>query len=314
MSKKKLLIVESPTKAKTISRFVDSSYKIMACMGHIRDLPESAKDIPEKYKKKSWKNLGVNVDKDFEPIYCTPKSKTKIVQALKKEIKQAEELILATDEDREGESISWHLLQILNPKIPVKRIVFHEITKSAIQKALQNYRPIDRGLVQAQEARRVLDRLVGYTISPLLWKKITTKLSAGRVQSVAVKLISEREIERMNFIKASYCHIEAKLSSAKKEDFSSFLHSWQSKKLANAKDFNDKGQLKNKTLLHLKESEAKQILKKLNQAVWTVQSIDKKTYLQNSKTPFHNFHFTTGGQQKTESVSPTNHVPCPKAL
>ena len=287
MPKKKLLIVESPTKAKTINQFVDSSYKVMACMGHIRDLPESAKDIPEKYKKKkSWKNLGVNVDKDFEPIYCIPKSKTKIVQNLKKEIHQAKELILATDEDREGESISWHLFQILKPKIPVKRIVFHEITKSAIQKALQNYRPIDKGLVQAQEARRVLDRLVGYTISPLLWKKIATKLSAGRVQSVAVKLISEREIERMNFVKTSYSHIEAKLSSSKKETFSSHLYSWKLKKLASAKDFNSKGQLKNNKLLHLKEPEAKQILKQLKQAVWTVHSVDKKPISRTPKPPF----------------------------
>ena len=171
MPKTKLLVVESPTKAKTISRFLDANYRVEACMGHIRDLPESAKDIPDKYRNKSWKNLGVNVDENFEPIYCIPRSKIKVVNSLKEKLKKASELILATDEDREGESISWHLSQILKPKIPVKRIVFHEITKSAIQEALKNYRPIDLGLVQAQEARRVLDRLVGYTLSPLLWKK-----------------------------------------------------------------------------------------------------------------------------------------------
>ena len=138
--------MESPTKAKTISRFLDSSYKISACMGHIRDLPESAKDVPEKYKNKSWKNLGINVEEDFKPIYCIPKSKAKVVQSLKEELKKAGELILATDEDREGESISWHLLQILKPKASVKRIVFHEITKEAIQSALKNYRSIDQKL------------------------------------------------------------------------------------------------------------------------------------------------------------------------
>ena len=285
MSKKKLLIVESPTKAKTISRFLDSSYKVEACMGHIRDLPESAKDVPEKYKKKPWKNFGVNIDENFEPIYCIPKSKIKVVDSLKEKLKKASELILATDEDREGESISWHLSQILKPKVPVKRIVFHEITKSAIQDALKNYRPIDMGLVQAQEARRVLDRLVGYTLSPLLWKKITTKLSAGRVQSMAVKLISEREIERMNFIKALYCDIEAELCPDKKTKnkqvgFTSHLHSWKSKRLAASKDFDSKGQLKNKKLLHLKEKEAEELLEKLKRAVWMIQKIEKKINFQ----------------------------------
>ena len=180
MPKNKLVIVESPTKARTISRFLDKSYDVVACMGHIRDLPESAKDIPEKYKKKSWKNLGVDVEGGYKPIYCIPQSKKKVVQELKDKLKKASELILATDEDREGESISWHLLEILKPKVPLKRIVFHEITKEAIDEALKNYRKVDMALVQAQEARRVLDRLVGYTLSPLLWKKITPKLSAGR--------------------------------------------------------------------------------------------------------------------------------------
>ena len=291
MPKTKLLIVESPTKAKTISRFLDSSYKVEACMGHIRDLPESAKDIPEKYKKKSWKNLGVDVEKNFEPIYCIPKSKAKVVQSLKEKIKKAGELILATDEDREGESISWHLYQILKPKVPVKRIVFHEITKEAINEALKNHRKIDKGLVQAQEARRVLDRLVGYTLSPLLWKKITTKLSAGRVQSVAVKLISEREIERMNFIKASYYSIEGELipdkkTKNKKDSFVSHLHSWKSKKLATGKDFNSKGQLKNKKLIHLKEKTAKELSKTLKKAQWILEKMEKKPISRSPKPPF----------------------------
>lgn len=286
MPKAKLLIVESPTKAKTISRFLDSSYEVLACMGHIRDLPESAKDVPEKYKKKPWRNLGVNVEKDFEPIYCIPKSKAHVVQSLKEKLKTAKELILATDEDREGESISWHLYQILKPKIPVKRIVFHEITKEAINSALKNHRKIDTGLVQAQEARRVLDRLVGYTLSPLLWKKISTGLSAGRVQSVAVKLISEREVERMNFVKTIYCSIEGTLSSNKKNSFSSHLYSWKSKKLAGGKDFDSKGRLKDKKLLHLKNKESKELIKKLNKSTWTVEKTDKKSISRSPKPPF----------------------------
>ena len=288
MPKTKLLIVESPTKAKTISRFLDSSYEVSACMGHIRDLPESAKDIPEKYKKKVWKNLGVNVENDFEPIYCIPKSKVKVVQSLKEKLKKANELILATDEDREGESISWHLYQILKPKVPVKRIVFHEITKEAINSALKNYRKIDKGLVQAQEARRVLDRLVGYTLSPLLWKKITTGLSAGRVQSVAVKLISEREIERMNFVKASYFNVEGELCLEKKtkDKFSAYLYSWQSQKLADQKNFDSQGRLKDKKLLHLKKETAAVLIKKLNKTQWIVEKVEKKSISRSPKAPF----------------------------
>ena len=306
MPGKKLVIVESPTKARTISRFLDSSYRVMACMGHIRDLPESAKDIPEKYKDKKWKNLGVNIEKDFEPIYCVPKSKASIIKELKTELKKSKELILATDEDREGESISWHLQFLLQPKVPVKRIVFHEITKAAIESALKNYRSVDKGLVKAQEARRVLDRLVGYTLSPLLWKKITTGLSAGRVQSVAVKLISEREIERMNFIKSLFYGIEAELSPQKsKDNFSANLYSWKSKKLAVSKDFNSKGQLTNKKLFHLKEKDSKELLKKLKKAKWLIHSIEKKPISRSPKPPF----ITSTLQQSAHSklgLSPRN--------
>ncbi|MCY4321785.1 MAG: type I DNA topoisomerase [Bdellovibrionaceae bacterium] len=306
MSKKKLVIVESPTKAKTISRFLDSSYKVMACMGHIRDLPESAKDIPEKYKNKKWKNLGVNIEKNFEPIYCVPNSKSSIIKDLKKELKKSKELILATDEDREGESISWHLQFILQPKVPVKRIVFHEITKMAIESALKNYRSVDKGLVKAQEARRVLDRLVGYTLSPLLWKKITTGLSAGRVQSVAVKLISEREIERMNFIKSLFYGISAELSPKNsKENFLSILHSWKSKKLAISKDFNSKAQLINKKLLHLTEKDSKNLLKTLKKSKWLIKNIEKKPISRSPKPPF----ITSTLQQEAHSklgLSPKN--------
>ena len=170
----KLVIVESPTKAKTIRSYLPKGYKVVASMGHIRDLPQSAKDIPAKYKEYDWSKLGVNVDKNFDPLYLIPKNKKKIVKELKDLIKDAEELVLATDEDREGESISWHLLEVLKPKIPVKRMVFHEITKEAIKAALENCREIDDRLVRAQETRRILDRLVGYKLSPLIWKKLPT--------------------------------------------------------------------------------------------------------------------------------------------
>jgi len=184
-----LVIVESPTKARTISNYLPSGYRVQASMGHIRDLPASAEEIPPAHKDKSWANLGVDVENDFDPLYVVPKTKSKVVKELKEALKGASELILATDEDREGESISWHLLQVLNPKIPTKRMVFHEITKEAIQAALKNCRSIDENLVHAQETRRILDRLYGYTLSPLLWKKISKGLSAGRVQPLKPPII-----------------------------------------------------------------------------------------------------------------------------
>jgi len=191
-----LVIVESPTKARTIRNFLPAGYRVEASMGHVRDLPQSASDIPADLKGTEWAKLGVNVDADFEPLYIVPDDKKKIVRELKSALKGVKELILATDEDREGESISWHLLQILQPKVPIKRMVFHEITSEAIKAALKDCRQIDDRLVHAQETRRILDRLVGYTLSPLLWKKIAWGLSAGRVQSVAVRVI----VQNKNFL------------------------------------------------------------------------------------------------------------------
>jgi DNA topoisomerase-1 len=207
-----LVIVESPTKARTIRNFLPSTYRVEASMGHVRDLPSSAEEIPEAVKGEKWAQLGVNVEADFEPLYVIPKDKKKIVKELKDALKDATELILATDEDREGESISWHLLQILKPKVPIKRMVFHEITREAIRDALTHCRDIDNRVVQAQETRRILDRLVGYTLSPLLWKKIAWGLSAGRVQSVAVRLLVRRERERRAFRQGSYWDLKAVLT------------------------------------------------------------------------------------------------------
>lgn len=312
MKKKKLVIVESPTKAKTISRFLKKesskksqpikksqgeSYLVESCMGHIRDLPESAKDIPEEYRKKPWSALGVNTDKEFQPIYCIPKSKLQVVRRLKSLLKEADELLLATDEDREGESISWHLTEILKPKVPVKRMVFHEITQEAITEALKNFREIDSRLIAAQEARRILDRLVGYTISPLLWKKVSSGLSAGRVQSVAVKLISDKELERMNFIKAAYWSLEGDFS-AKKQTFQATLQSVKLQKTAKGKDFDDKGKLKNKKLLHLKEAEALRLKKATEKKDFTVKDIEVKPISRSPKPPF-----TTSTLQQTANRS-----------
>jgi DNA topoisomerase-1 len=199
-----LVIVESPAKARTIGKFLGKGYRVEASIGHVRDLPQGAKQVPAQYKGESWANLGVNVDDGFTPIYIVPPGKTKQIKLLKDQLKDATALYLATDEDREGEAISWHLLELLKPKVPVHRLVFHEITDSAIQAALAGPRQVDQGLVRAQETRRIVDRLFGYEVSPLLWRKVRPKLSAGRVQSVAIRLIVERERERMAFVSAAW--------------------------------------------------------------------------------------------------------------
>ncbi len=210
---KGLVIVESPAKARKISGFLGKDYQVLASMGHVRDLPANASEIPAAVKKEPWSSLGVNTDSEFEPLYIVPKDKKKVVQELKDALKNAEMLILATDEDREGESIGWHLAELLNPKVPVKRMVFSEITKEAIQHAIENPREVDENLVSAQETRRVLDRLYGYTLSPLLWKKIARGLSAGRVQSVAVRILVKRELERLAFHSGTYWDLKAELKT-----------------------------------------------------------------------------------------------------
>lgn len=284
-----LVVVESPTKARTIRKFLGKGYVVESCMGHVRDLPQSAKDIPEKFKKQAWSNLGVNVDHDFEPIYCIPKNKTKVVKTLKDKLKEADELILATDEDREGESISWHLVEVLKPDVPTKRMVFHEITQQAIQNALKEFRDIDYNLVKAQEARRILDRLVGYTISPLLWKKVAYGLSAGRVQSVAVRLISEREHERLRFKKSNYWSLTGRCEKTKIA-FDTKLFSYDSQRIAVGKDFDSETGtlLKDKVgeVLHLDERKTLELQKELEKQNWSVQSVDEKPVSRKPAPPF----------------------------
>ncbi len=201
---KRLVIVESPAKARTISGYLGPDFVVESSVGHIRDLPDSAAEIPEKYKGEPWARLGVDVEHGFEPLYVVDSDKKKTVAQLKKQLAGADELLLATDEDREGEAIAWHLLEVLQPKVPVRRMVFHEITRPAIEQALEETREVDERLVDAQESRRILDRLYGYEVSPVLWKKVMPRLSAGRVQSVATRLVVQRERERMAFRAAEW--------------------------------------------------------------------------------------------------------------
>lgn len=286
---KSLVIVESPTKTKTLKKFLPKDYVIDSSMGHIRDLPASAKEIPAKFKKEDWSNLGVDVDKDFEPLYVIPSSKKKVVKKLKQELKNSDELILATDEDREGEAISWHLTEILKPDIPVKRMVFREITKEAIEEALKNFRDIDMNLVNAQEARRIIDRLAGYTVSPLLWKKIAPKLSAGRVQSVAVRFLVDRERERMKFRSARYWDLKAQLHKEKDDYiFEADLTHLDGKRLASGKDFDENtGKLKKPdSVVLLDDKKATQLRDDLDKADWKVANVDKNRQKRNPSAAF----------------------------
>ncbi|CDN16806.1 DNA topoisomerase I [Richelia intracellularis] len=262
-------------------------------MGHVRDLPQSASEIPSSVKGEKWAKLGVNVESEFEPLYVVPKDKKKVVTQLKEALKTASELILATDEDREGESISWHLYQLLKPKIPTKRMVFHEITKDAIAKALKNCRNIDEKLVRAQETRRILDRLVGYTLSPLLWEKIAWGLSAGRVQSVAVLLLVKKERQRRAFRQASYWDLKATLIPAGKKDdssqsFGSQLVTLGGKKLATGSDFDPKtGQIAaGRNVVLLSESEAEALKERFQNKTWTVKEIDERPVTRKPAPPF----------------------------
>ncbi|NER28255.1 MAG: type I DNA topoisomerase, partial [Symploca sp. SIO1C4] len=282
-----LVIVESPTKARTIRNYLPSNYRVEASMGHVRDLPQSATEIPASLKDEKWAQLGVNVESNFEPLYVVPKAKKKVVQQLKDALKEADELVLATDEDREGESISWHLLQLLKPKVPTKRMVFHEITKEAIQKALRNCRSIHEPLVQAQETRRILDRLVGYTLSPLLWKKIAFGLSAGRVQSVAVRLLVNKERQRRAFRKGSYWDLKALLEQ-EKNPFDAKLVTLAGTKVATGSDFDpNTGQIiEGRRVRLLNEAEARELRERLLDKTWTVSELDERPVTRKPSAPF----------------------------
>jgi len=286
-----LVIVESPAKARTISRFLGDGYVVEASIGHVRDLPRVAAEIPEKFKKEKWARLGVNVDADFEPLYVVSDDKRRQVKKLGDLVKQAEQIYLATDEDREGEAISWHLVETLKPKIPVHRLVFHEITKKAIQDALDSPRNIDSDLVQAQETRRILDRLYGYEVSPLLWKKVLPKLSAGRVQSVAVRLIVERERERIAFHSAIYWDLLGTFSCdvpSRAGRLTAGLTHVGDRKIPSGKDFDSAtGKLFNPdTCLLLDELGVSVLADRLRKCPATVKSVEEKPYTERPYAPF----------------------------
>ncbi len=296
---KTLVIVESPAKARTIQRFLDSKeFDIQASFGHVRDLPESADEIPDEIRKKKWGRLGVDTDNDFKPYYVVPNDKRKHVAALKAALKGASEVFLATDPDREGESISWHLKEVLQPKVPVKRIVFHEITESAILEAVKDAHDVNENLVRAQESRRILDRLYGYTLSPVLWKKVQTGLSAGRVQSVAVRLIVDREEERRAFTTAIYWDLDARLSGDGRE-FSATLARLGAERVASGKDFDANGTFVGKNARVLAGDAAAELVTALRANLpWTVTAVEEKPGVERPAPPFTTSTLTQEASRK----------------
>ncbi|BBY94271.1 DNA topoisomerase 1 [Mycobacterium gallinarum] len=290
---RRLVIVESPTKARKIAGYLGSNYIVESSRGHIRDLPRAAADVPAKYKSESWARLGVNVDADFEPLYIISPEKKSTVAELKDLLKDVDELYLATDGDREGEAIAWHLLETLKPRIPVKRMVFHEITEPAIRAAAEDPRDLDIDLVDAQETRRILDRLYGYEVSPVLWKKVAPKLSAGRVQSVATRIIVSRERERMAFRSAGYWDVTAELDAsvsnpqASPPTFTAKLNSVDGRRIATGRDFDSLGGLKKPDeVLVLDESAAGALATGLRGAQLEVSSVEQKPYTRKPYAPF----------------------------
>jgi DNA topoisomerase-1 len=285
-AKNRLVIVESPAKAKTISGYLGPGYVVEASFGHIRDLPAGAKQMPEKYKKEPWAYLGVDVDHGFAPVYIVNPDRAKHVTKLKALVKDADEVLLATDEDREGEAIAWHLVDTLKPKVPVKRMVFHEITKSAIQAAVASPRDIDRDLVDAQETRRILDRLYGYDVSAVLWKKVQRGLSAGRVQSIATRIVVERERQRMAFRSADYWDILATLATAKGESFNATLIALNGDRVATGKDFEPTTGRAKSNVVHLDEAAARGLAARLDDRDFVVTRVEEKPYRRRPYAPF----------------------------
>jgi len=276
------VIVESPAKARTIKSFLGPDFDVESSIGHIRDLPERAADIPAKYKKEPWARLGVNVENDFEPLYVLDPDKKQRVADLKKRLNQADELLLATDEDREGEAIAWHLSEVLKPKVPARRMVFHEITRDAIERALEETREIDERLVDAQETRRILDRLYGYEVSPVLWKKIMPRLSAGRVQSVATRLVVERERRRMAFRAADYWDIEGTFAPG---PFTARLVAVDGKRVAQGRDFGLDGTI-SPDVVQLDEAGATRLAEALDASKFAVRTVEEKPYTRRPAPPF----------------------------
>jgi DNA topoisomerase I len=282
-TRKRLVIVESPAKAKTIAGYLGSDFLVESSVGHIRDLPDNAAEIPEQYKREPWARLGVDVEHDFEPLYIVDPDKRKKVSELRRLLADSDELLLATDEDREGEAIAWHLLQVLKPKVPARRMVFHEITRDAIDRALHETREVDQRLVDAQETRRILDRLYGYEISPVLWKKIMRGLSAGRVQSVATRLVVERERERIAFVPAGWWDV---LATFDPEGFQARLLSLDGRRVAQGRDFGPDGQLRSPDALSLDEAGARGLVERLGDASFRVSRVERKPYTRRPSAPF----------------------------
>ncbi|MFC5803240.1 type I DNA topoisomerase [Streptomyces formicae] len=301
---RRLVIVESPAKAKTIKGYLGPGYVVEASVGHIRDLPNGAAEVPEKYTGEV-RRLGVDVEHDFQPIYVVNADKRAQVRKLKEQLAESDELYLATDEDREGEAIAWHLLEVLKPKVPVKRMVFHEITKSAIQEAVANPRELNQRMVDAQETRRILDRLYGYEVSPVLWKKVMPRLSAGRVQSVATRLVVERERERIAFRSAEYWDLTGTFSTGRTGDasdpaaFTARLTTVDGQRVAQGRDFGPDGQLKSGQVLHLDEANALALKAALENAAFAVRSVESKPY---RRSPYAPFRTTTLQQEASRKL------------
>ncbi|BFO14011.1 hypothetical protein SHKM778_03990 [Streptomyces sp. KM77-8] len=301
---RRLVIVESPAKAKTIKGYLGPGYIVEASVGHIRDLPNGAAEVPEKYTGEV-RRLGVDVDHDFQPIYVVNADKRAQVKKLKDLLKESDELFLATDEDREGEAIAWHLQEVLKPKIPVKRMVFHEITKDAIRAAVANPRELNQKLVDAQETRRILDRLYGYEVSPVLWKKVMPRLSAGRVQSVATRLVVERERERIAFRSAEYWDLTGTFATGRAGDASdpsslvARLQAVDGRRVAQGRDFDSLGRLKSANTLHLDEANARALASALENTRFAVRSVESKPY---RRSPYAPFRTTTMQQEASRKL------------
>ncbi|MDX6328552.1 MAG: topoisomerase [Streptomycetaceae bacterium] len=303
---RRLVIVESPAKAKTIKGYLGPGYVVEASVGHIRDLPNGAAEVPAEFKGQPWARLGVNVDSDFQPIYVINADKKAQVKKLKDLLKDSDELFLATDEDREGEAIAWHLQEVLKPRVPVRRMVFHEITKDAIQAAVRNPRELNQRLVDAQETRRILDRLYGYEVSPVLWKKVMPRLSAGRVQSVATRLVVERERERIAFRSAEYWDLTGTFATGRTGDatdpgvFAARLTGVDGRRIAQGRDFGSTGRLKESaTVLHLDEAAARTLAAALQDSDFSVRSVESKPY---RRSPYAPFRTTTLQQEAARKL------------